>query len=100
MLQYKCHQLHGTIIVLTLYFVLSQMFFYSNATGEINNTIDLTVVRNLRRAYYSSISYIDSLVGKIIDKLQELGLAENTIISFLGDHGWQLGEHGAWCKTD
>ena len=72
--------------------------FYSNATGEINSTMDLVVVRNLRRAYYASISYVDSLVGKIVNKLDELGISDNTIISFLGDHGWQLGEHGAWCK--
>ena len=56
------------------------------------------VTKKLRRAYYSAISYIDSLVGKVVDTIDNLGLASNTIISFWGDHGWQLGEHGEWCK--
>ncbi len=34
----------------------------------------------------------------ILSKLDELGLAKNTIVSFLGDHGFQLGEHGEWKK--
>ena len=72
--------------------------FYLNLTGEINTTIDVLTMRNLRRTYFTSISYIDHLVGRVVDKLEELGLADNTVISFLGDHGWQLGEHGAWCK--
>ena len=71
---------------------------YSNYSGNINSTMADIVVLNLRRAYYSAISYIDSLVGKVVDKIGKLGLAHNTIISFLGDHGWQLGEHGEWCK--
>ena len=67
--------------------------------GDINGTqFPDTVVKQLRRAYYSAISYTDSLVGKVVDTLENLGLASNTIISFWGDHGWQLGEHGEWCK--
>ena len=30
--------------------------------------------------------------------LEDLGLAESTIVAFWGDHGWQLGEHSEWCK--
>ncbi len=72
---------------------------YSHYTGNYNTSIANSTVLDLRRAYYSSVSYIDSLVGKLLNKLDQLGLAENTIVSFLGDHGWQLGEHGAWCKS-
>ena len=72
--------------------------FYLNLTGEINSTIDILTMTNLRRAYFSSISYMDHLVGRVVDKLEELSLADNTVVLFLGDHGWQLGEHGAWCK--
>ena len=56
---------------------------YSNCSGNINSTMADIVVLNLRRAYYSAISYIDSLVGKVVDKIGKLGLAHNTIISFL-----------------
>ena len=69
-----------------------------NLSGVINSTIPDQVVKDLRRAYYSAISWTDSLVGKVIDALDSLGLANNTIISFWGDHGWQLGEHGEWSK--
>ena len=37
-------------------------------------------------------------MGKIVDALKAEGLCENTVISFKGDHGYQLGEHGAWEK--
>ncbi|KAK6177850.1 hypothetical protein SNE40_012733 [Patella caerulea] len=69
-----------------------------HATGAINTTLPDDVVIDLRRAYYSALSYTDSLVGKVMAELVMLGLADSTIVSFWGDHGWQLGEHGEWCK--
>ena len=52
----------------------------------------------MRRAYFAAVSYIDDLVGQVVSELDHLGLRNNTIISFWGDHGWQLGEHGEWAK--
>ena len=69
-----------------------------NLSGAINTTVPDKVVLNLRRAYYSALTWTDSLIGRVVDELESLGLADNTIISFWGDHGWQLGEHGEWCK--
>ena len=69
-----------------------------NLSGAINTTVPAKIVLNLRRAYYSALSWTDSLVGRVINELDNLGLTNNTIISFWGDHGWQLGEHGEWCK--
>ena len=71
---------------------------YSNTTGDITSTMKEILVRNLRRAYYGAISYIDSLIGKVVNRIGELVFYQNTIISFFGDHGWQLGEHEEWCK--
>ena len=71
---------------------------FSNYSGNFNTSMSKTTVLELRRAYYSAVSYIDYLVGKLIDTVDELGIAKDTIISFMGDHGWQLGEHGEWCK--
>ncbi|KAK2144284.1 hypothetical protein LSH36_771g00117 [Paralvinella palmiformis] len=67
-------------------------------SGDINTTIPSNVTLDLRRAYYSAVSYIDSLVGKLLAELDHLGLAQSTIISFVGDHGWHLGENGEWTK--
>ncbi len=54
--------------------------------------------RKLRHAYYASISYIDAQVGKVLDKLERLDLAENTVVVLWGDHGWHLGDHLTWGK--
>ena len=66
--------------------------------GQENLTLPDAKVRELRRAYYSALSYTDYLVGKVVSTLDKLGLTDSTIISFWGDHGWQLGEHAEWCK--
>ncbi len=54
--------------------------------------------RRLVHGYYACVSYIDMQIGRILEVLEEQGLAENTIIALWGDHGWHLGDHGMWCK--
>lgn len=56
------------------------------------------LARQTRHAYFACVSYIDSLVGDLIAALEETGEADNTIIALWSDHGYQLGEHGMWCK--
>ncbi len=53
---------------------------------------------SMQHGYYACVSYIDAQIGKVLDALEELGLAENTIVILWGDHGWNLGDHGMWCK--
>ncbi|MBX2836504.1 MAG: choline-sulfatase [Gammaproteobacteria bacterium] len=55
-------------------------------------------VARARRAYFGSISYIDNMVGEIVDTLESVGLADNTAIVFTSDHGEMLGERGMWFK--
>ncbi|MCX6899511.1 MAG: sulfatase [Verrucomicrobia bacterium] len=54
--------------------------------------------REARRAYLASTAWVDSQVGRVLAKLKELHLDDNTIVLLTGDHGYQLGEHGLWAK--
>jgi arylsulfatase A-like enzyme len=52
----------------------------------------------LRHGYYACVSYTDAQIGMLLDELKNSGLDKNTIVVLWGDHGWNLGEHGLWCK--
>lgn len=52
----------------------------------------------LIHGYYACTSYVDAQIGRVLTELDRLGLRRNTVVILWGDHGWQLGEHGLWCK--
>ncbi len=54
--------------------------------------------RELIHGYYACVSYIDALLGKVLDALEANKQNENTTIVLWGDHGWHLGDHGLWAK--
>ncbi len=51
------------------------------------------------RHYIASITYCDWNLGRVVAELDRLGLRDNTIIVFIVDHGYQLGEKGKWSKA-
>ncbi len=63
------------------------------AYARVTDTGDADFQREVKHGYYACLSYVDAQIGKVLDALDELGLAENTIVVLLGDHGWNLGEH-------
>jgi arylsulfatase A-like enzyme len=68
------------------------------APHPLDGSLDTADARRLKHGYYAAVSYVDAQVGRLLDALDELGLAENTIVVLWGDHGWKLGEHNSWAK--
>ena len=54
--------------------------------------------RELMHGYYACVSYVDAQIGRLLDALEEEGLADNTIVVLWSDHGWKLGEYRGWGK--
>lgn len=69
---------------------------YRNANGRQNRTeyAEPDKIKYMISNYYGLIAEIDDWVGVILDKLDELGLTENTMVIFTSDHGEMLGAHG------
>jgi arylsulfatase A-like enzyme len=57
------------------------------------------LARKTIQAYYASITFADAQLGRILDALNQQGLADNTIVVFTSDHGYHMGEHGHYQKT-
>ena len=76
--------------------------FYNYKLSDEKPTLKQTVsdqyARKLIHGYYASISYIDNLIGKLIQELESLDLDKNTMVILWGDHGWHLGNDRKWGK--
>ncbi|QGJ71410.1 Iduronate sulfatase [Planctomycetales bacterium 10988] len=63
--------------------------------GEISDE----EARHLIHGYLACVAYMDAQVGRVLNELDRLGLAEDTIVVLWGDHGWHLQDLGIWAKS-
>jgi arylsulfatase A-like enzyme len=66
--------------------------------ATLNGPLSDAYARKVRHAYFACVSYVDAQIGKLLDQLDHLGVAENTVIVLWGDHGWHLGDQLVWGK--
>lgn len=69
----------------------------ANQTDQVHYR-DQEQIRNMRSIYYGMVREVDDWIGEILDKLDALGLADNTLVLFTSDHGEMLGDHGMHSK--
>ncbi len=79
--------------------MLARVLPASKAWAPDNFAMTPDQQRQMIRAYYAATSYMDAQVGRVLDALEQLGLADDTIVIFTSDHGFMLGEHGQWMKN-
>jgi len=72
----------------------ADFFWYGNAPKD--RVVTPAFGRKCLHAYLAAVTYIDAQVGRLLDTLSELGLEDETLVIFWGDHGYYMGEHGWW----
>ena len=60
--------------------------------------LDVARAKKLTRDYLASVTALDRNIGRILDTLDRLRLAENTFLIYTSDHGYNIGHHGIWHK--
>ncbi|QVL31597.1 sulfatase-like hydrolase/transferase [Telmatocola sphagniphila] len=85
----------------------SALFKNLNPTIPDYPNLRVEQVKTWTKQYYACVHAIDRNVAKILAKLDDLKLAENTLVIFTSDHGYNIGHHGIhskgngnWCTTD
>lgn len=72
-------------------------FAHNNPTPHYG--LDELTCRRALQAYYAAVSFVDAQIGRVLDALERLKLADNTVVALWSDHGYHLGEHnGIWQK--
>jgi iduronate 2-sulfatase len=64
------------------------------ATGDLDDNLTKTLIHG----YYACVSYMDAQVGRVMAELDRLDLRKDTMVIFMSDHGYKIGEYGSWNK--
>lgn len=64
----------------------------------VHPDLNIELVKKRTREYYASVASVDRNVGRVLDLLDELEIADNTIVVFTSDHGYHNGHHALWFK--
>ncbi len=75
----------------------NQPILDSNLQGDDEELVDWKYQRYVKD-YLRTVASMDDNIGRLLDYLDESGLAENTIVIYSSDQGWYLGEHGWYDK--
>jgi uncharacterized sulfatase len=67
---------------------------------EINFGMTIEQCIRAKRAYYATASFMDAQLGRVMNELERLKLRDKTIVVFISDHGYLLGQHQEWQKTN
>ena len=71
-----------------------------NESGRLPDNVDENLFREMVAHYYALVTHIDTQVGRIVEQLERDGLADDTIIAFISDHGEMLGDHQTTTKRN
>src|SRR4051812_6803740 len=72
---------------------------FAKPNGVHAEIVKLGIWKDRVRAYLAAISYCDAQVGRLLDALDNSKFRDNTIVIFVGDNGWHLGEKKHWGKS-
>lgn len=71
---------------------------YADRPARGNARLDDATARQLTHAYYASVSYVDAMVGRVLEQLGASGMADDTLVVLWSDHGFHLGDQQMWGK--
>lgn len=72
---------------------------FAKPNGVHEQIVKMGIWKDRVRAYLAAISYCDAQVGRLLDALDNSKFKDNTIVIFVGDNGWHLGEKKHWGKS-